>query len=595
MKQTYRVRKDNLLSVIFTRLVFVSFLQYLTLSLTGMIDTAVTGRVYGAAGLSAMQLASPIYWVFAFISQIFAGGLSVVLVRLLSEGKKDSADRVLSYACVLCAGAGLLFTVFGLFSPAWMAHILAGSKAEAVVFANVEAYLRPVLLGAPVILLYDIFNAAALIEGSHFRMLVSVFAMIFTDVIGDLLAVEMKAGLLGIAVASVFAYLVPTVILAAGVFRKDSIFRFDLSSFSKEHPGEIFRNGFPSGIRSVCLLLNVFLINHIMMTWGSADGVAAISVYGAIQYVPAALITAIAYATLLITGILHSEEDHEGLSSQVKEVLIWCTAVVPLICALLWLCGPYLIMLFTSEELLQSLTLHALRWYLLSVPFSALNQSATAFLQGQKRHQAAGILNLINLLVLPVSLALIFGIMFHTEGIFASVFAAEFFMFMLHLILYVLSLPEKKSLQTDMNRNVSEIRRVIHDVQEVVHARDEIEQLCLSRSVSRRKSMLMALCMEELAENSIEHGFSDGRPHHLEIRFVISGTIMILRLRDDCRMFDLKERYEMLNPKDLEKNIGLRLIFAGADEVTYSYAVRMNNVCIRIPLYDKDFNMTQDD
>lgn len=57
--------------------------------------------------------------------------------------------------------------------------------------------------------------------------------------------------------------------------------------------------------------------------------------------------------------------------------------------------------------------------------------------------------------------------------------------------------------------------------------------------------------------------------------------MLILRLRDDCRRFDLVERYRMMNPDDPTKNVGLRIVFASADDVSYSSALDMNNVCVK--------------
>ena len=63
---------------------------------------------------------------------------------------------------------------------------------------------------------------------------------------------------------------------------------------------------------------------------------------------------------------------------------------------------------------------------------------------------------------------------------------------------------------------------------------------------------------------------------------MIAGDKLFLRLRDDGRPFNLTERYKMLNPDDPTRNIGLRIIFAGADDVSYNSSMSLNNVCIRI-------------
>ena len=38
------------------------------------------------------------------------------------------------------------------------------------------------------------------------------------------------------------------------------------------------------------------------------------------------------------------------------------------------------------------------------------------------------------------------------------------------------------------------------------------------------------------------HGFRDGKPHHLEVRMSLYHGEVILRFRDDCRRFDIREK-----------------------------------------------------
>ena len=53
---------------------------------------------------------------------------------------------------------------------------------------------------------------------------------------------------------------------------------------------------------------------------------------------------------------------------------------------------------------------------------------------------------------------------------------------------------------------------------------------------------------------------------------------LVLRFRDDCGAFDPVQYI----PKDDEDALGIRLILAFAKEARYTYALNLNNVCIRI-------------
>ena len=74
----------------------------------------------------------------------------------------------------------------------------------------------------------------------------------------------------------------------------------------------------------------------------------------------------------------------------------------------------------------------------------------------------------------------------------------------------------------------------------------------------------------------------DDRIAKIELRTVISDQRIILRLRDNCRRFDPVEWNKVMNPDDPTKNIGLRIVFGKAEDVSYSSALDLNNVCVII-------------
>lgn len=59
---------------------------------------------------------------------------------------------------------------------------------------------------------------------------------------------------------------------------------------------------------------------------------------------------------------------------------------------------------------------------------------------------------------------------------------------------------------------------------------------------------------------------------------------LLLRLRDNGRPFDLTEQYRLFDPGDRTSNIGLRLVFGSASDVSYSHSFGLNNVCIKMDI-----------
>lgn len=125
---------------------------------------------------------------------------------------------------------------------------------------------------------------------------------------------------------------------------------------------------------------------------------------------------------------------------------------------------------------------------------------------------------------------------------------------------------------------------MFQSVDEAVGFSQEVQEFCLSQGVDRKRSFHAALCTEELAVNVITHGFSK-EYQTLGIRvFVERDQTLTLRFRDDGFPFDLTEFRKMSeeNADNPTKNIGIRIVFEAAKEVTYFASFGMNNTVIRM-------------
>jgi anti-sigma regulatory factor (Ser/Thr protein kinase) len=81
--------------------------------------------------------------------------------------------------------------------------------------------------------------------------------------------------------------------------------------------------------------------------------------------------------------------------------------------------------------------------------------------------------------------------------------------------------------------------------------------------------------------NILQHGENDGKSHHVSVRLVCKDKLTI-RIQDDCRKFDPRERMDMYDSKTPEKNIGLRLVSKAASSVDYYNNAGINTLILKI-------------
>ncbi len=99
-----------------------------------------------------------------------------------------------------------------------------------------------------------------------------------------------------------------------------------------------------------------------------------------------------------------------------------------------------------------------------------------------------------------------------------------------------------------------------------------------------KRAQLLSLAVEEMAGNIVEHGFTDGRPHMINIRMLAKDDELILRIRDDCRRFDPTDKYkkELQFDENPENGVAIKMLIKLAKEMKYTGLFGVNNLIIRV-------------
>ena len=121
----------------------------------------------------------------------------------------------------------------------------------------------------------------------------------------------------------------------------------------------------------------------------------------------------------------------------------------------------------------------------------------------------------------------------------------------------------------------------VRSMDEVVCVSRKVREFCGEKGVDSRRSYLAALMVEEMAGNIVSHGFrKDQKAHSVDLRIACKGQDLILRIKDDCIPFDPSERRKILDPEDVTRNIGIRMVFSLARDIRYQNILGMNALTI---------------
>ncbi len=123
----------------------------------------------------------------------------------------------------------------------------------------------------------------------------------------------------------------------------------------------------------------------------------------------------------------------------------------------------------------------------------------------------------------------------------------------------------------------------VRSIDEVVRVSVQVRDFCRNRGIVGSRVYAASLCLEEMAGNIVEHGFTkDKKKHSIDIRVAHKGDDLILRIRDDCVPFNPAERKELTDPEDVLKNVGIRMVYRIAREVDYQNTLGLNVLTLRI-------------
>ena len=191
--------------------------------------------------------------------------------------------------------------------------------------------------------------------------------------------------------------------------------------------------------------------------------------------------------------------------------------------------------------------------------------------------------------------ALILGSLFGAYGILGTNLLATLFMLISVWLFYAVKckklIPSPKDyleLPDSFDLSPGDVISLdIRDTEDISLVTEQIQLFCKGHRIDSKTGMKAALCFEELAINIISFGFPKckGQPG-IDLRLVFSKDEMVMRLRDNCPMFDV-ERYiaQEIDGTDqsAELRLGLKMISGLADNISYVHSLDNNNVIIRFP------------
>ena len=591
-------QKGGVISKLFKTSV-VSLIAAAMAAMLGMvIDGAIIGRFLGTDSMAAYGLIMPVLNLATAFAGVLALGSQVVCAQRLGAGDIKGARRAFSMTMLVTVIlSAVMILVFFIFRDGIC--ILLGARGNSAHLLKLTSdYLVGLLPAFPCVLLLLEFNSLMRLDSDANRVVIAVSVMTGLDIAGDLLnAFVFHGGMLGMGLTTSFSYFVALIILLFHFTKKGIIFKFSFKGLRLRDLGAILGTGSSSAMGSTSAMLRIGIINQILVATAlSSIAVAAFGIVNSIISFVSGLMVGVGMTCAMIAGMILGEQDRSAAETLVK-VTVKTVLGVSVVLAAVLLAGADLIAgLFKGDggDEAARLAARGLRFYAVASLLYGINNAFVNYTQGFRRMVLSNVYCFLQNFVFIVVPALILsGIIKgenETDCVWISFIICEALTF---ICIFVLAAVMKKGfpiawkdflfLRKDFGVPDEDLFEAsITEESQVVPVSKAVAEFCERNGANEREKMLIPLCVEELGENAVTHGFKDGKKHGLDIRVLRLSDGWTLRFRDNGTLFDPTDWAKLHESDDPDTNIGIRMICGMAKDVQYLSTLELNNVTIRI-------------
>lgn len=564
--------------------------------LGALVDNILVGRYMGSDCVSSTGLINPLLLMCVALSSVFMSGGQINVSRKIGAGKLKEANGVFSLTLLSIVVLSLLVGVLLFIFCTPVAAVLGASRSPEILMPLTSDYVKGISIGMPAMMIMFCMSPYLQIDGDNKRLVLSMIAMLLTNIIGDLLAIfiinDGVHGMFYIALATSLSNIAGLFVIFTHFLSKDSTFKFSIKDVKWTDIISILGCGVPTGLQRTYSTVANLCMNLIVLFVAGVVGNAAQTVRGNVSALFLILGSSLGSATLTVASLMYGEENGDGLKITEKLAIFMSLKITVILAAIMFfLAKPISILFLGQNSDAVLIATQAIRFFAFALPFSSICDILFGYYQATTRTVLANTIPLLEYLVFPVGLSFILG---HTSlgatGIWVA-YPIAIAMTIVVLII-IISIREKKFVYriADLalipdGLGVSEdnlFECVAADMDSVLEYSRMAYDFCKEKSDDNKKAELVSLAIEELSKNIIDYGFKSVNNPSINLKLMWKNKEFILYIRDNCKPFNPRERAAIRSNDILLDGIGIPLVFGLINNIEYTNVLNMNNLRITI-------------
>lgn len=409
------------------------FIKYVSLNIAGMVglscyilaDSYFISKAQGADGLTALNLALPIYNIIFAIGSMTGTGSAIRYVIAKTRNHKD-ADEYIFTAVVSAVIIGLLFSLTGLlFSD----NILTLLGADEKILSTGRNYTKIFMSCSPFFMLNYVAGAFVRNDGApNTAMAATLISSIFNIIFDYIFMFPLKMGMSGAALATGLSPVIGIIICSTHIFSNKSNIKIKpcIPSVSKLfHSCKVGVSAFVAEISSGVITMT---FNFLILKEAGNFGVAAYGIVANIALVAVAFSNGVAQGSQPLISSSYGQKKQSEVRSLVKMSIVTSFIISLLLYIILAVFAEGIAGIFNSEGNLTvaEYAKTGIRLYFTGILFSGINITGSSCFSAVENVRAAFAVSILRGFVLIILFAFILAALFGMNGIWSAYAAAEF-------------------------------------------------------------------------------------------------------------------------------------------------------------------------
>ena len=592
MDNNRRNSGEVILRRMFHRCVFQNYLGAMTLMINTAADGLIISHFLGNQAAAAFGIIFPIYSLLNFIPVLLRSSAQVNLGKYIGRGDLDSADRCIFYLLSVGVLAAVPFVLLLTVLRGAALVILSGqalyTERTLSLASDYLLWLTPAVFP---LMLCPVLHPVMQMDGDAKRSPFAIQIAAVINLSGDMMnALVFHGGMAGMALATALSCYGELFVLFLHFRKPQTVLRPSAGGRSSLKQLMRLSEGFPMMLREIFSFLNGVLLNRLASSLGGESAVAVLAIGNSVWVFLLPAVMAVSGTCMTLGSVSAGEADSRALHT-VFLLGIWYSFLPCAAYAFVCFAASRPLAVFCSggDLPLLRMTLPYLRVLAMSLPFVCFCQMTEAQLIVRSKVRRSSVLGILDGGTIALALSWILSRFIGLSCLWYGRLAGSFLLVLLALLFCsrpTSSDGEKSSLFSPPPAEETDafLESTLYTVEEVTAFSEKLRTTFRMKGLSFRTGSIAALCVEELACNTLRWGYAATVNSGVDVRAACRNSELILRFRDGGRLFN-PEQYIgqfQVSSQDPSRNIGLRIVSAAASDMRYIPLVNYNVVILRI-------------